>query len=685
MARIVIKNLTASNIALPYPVSRSIKPGQELTMDGVDAELYKTSEPLDILIKSSKITLSIKEDPNISDVLETEPLADMANEAISLVGGGGGGGGVTKTATNLAFPIDYDNGTDPDAGVVFQNQTEIDDYLITHSITHFKHVQACWEATPVHLVHDIFFNLVAGTHRPRNPEPAPFAWCFTSYGDFPKVMHPGAAVYVSGENVNVGNWNVIVASQTVASYDNLNADPKIQVSGTPFVAGALKGYFARYDSSPNAVYVIHNNTTDTIYLSENVSGAPTSVEILSPATIMRNSYNDTTIAKNDSALFFSNPQSDDTDGQEGGEGRVTNIRVDNFGVRAGIEIQNGMGFTFSQSLIDQAGLKDSGITWYGRGIDSRNGSKISWYKSSFRGRYIASTPSGDSSPAIALGGSMPHNFAGTIERGYIGGSGGAGGCVDIYNSWIRFASGVIGDCGANAIRASNSWIDIQTTTNTKRTTFRGAHGTAIDLVANCIMPPSQSTNSVGEISCTFESLDSDAILVGPNCVVRLGDVKDAGVPLTAHVVRVLGPFSKVYASISTTASGAQGDVRYSEDTDHKDITWDNIKARKKCITQPEVGLKGYVEILSVEDGSASGLGYLNFASPANTLRWAEKGDVNGPTVVVTGGGIFTLASTNGKRVRVLVDPTLPGGSVSDSVIIGHRPLEGVSSIVEKQF
>jgi len=83
MARIIIRNLTSSNIALPYPASRTAKPGQELIIDGADVEEYKTSKPLDKLIEGNKITVNIQEDPDIDDTLEAEPLATK------LVGGVG--------------------------------------------------------------------------------------------------------------------------------------------------------------------------------------------------------------------------------------------------------------------------------------------------------------------------------------------------------------------------------------------------------------------------------------------------------------------------------------------------------------------------------------------------------------------------------------------------------------------
>lgn len=691
MARIVIKNLTASNIALPYPVSRSIKPGQELTIDGVDPDEYKTSEPLDILVESNKITVSIQEDPNIDNSLETEPLANTANEAVSLVGGGGGGGGVTKTETNLSFPIDYDNGTDPVAGTIFQSQTEIDDYLTANSITHFKHIQACWEAVPVHILHTVSLQCAAGVHRPRNPETLANAWNLSSYAGFPKVFHPGCSVRINGEAFNVGNWQELVSSQNVVSFSNASEDPQATVSGTPFTPGALKGYFVNFDSSPNLVYVIHDNTADTLYLCDNVPGSPTNLTVVAPATTLRNSYDDATIAKNASAVLFSVPQGDSASGIDGSTAYLFDLRLEQLSSRYGVEIHGGQSFTAYRCLFDQAGLKDVGWNWTGVAIYGRSASRINTYQSSFRGRMLASTPSTDSSKALDLVGCVSDwAYPGIVERSYLGGSG-TQGVIGLSESTLRFSSGVIGDCQSDAVRCSRSTFEMVTGFNVKRTTIRNVvSGNGISLQTESKLVPTNS-NTVGETAGTITGIGlagSAAIFLDDNSYARLGQLDDGGTPNPGYAVRITGSLSKVIASVTTTISGTSGDIEYDTSTGKVPMSWADLTARKRCSTQPVGSLKGVVEVLGVEDGSANGQGILTFTLSGTTLQWRENGDVtSGAGVNVSGGGYFTLASGNGKKIRVYVDATLPGTNTTDNAIISHNPLQAqdAGSFISKPF
>ena len=79
---------------------------------------------------------------------------------------------------------------------------------------------------------------------------------------------------------------------------------------------------------------------------------------------------------------------------------------------------------------------------------------------------------------------------------------------------------------------------------------------------------------------------------------------------------------------------------------------------------------------SVEDGTDTGDGALDFISPANTLTYTAPNDAAGTPVVVTAPGTYIVASTNGKRVAVRLW-SVPGANASGTFPVSKAAVRTV--------
>jgi len=304
-------------------------------------------------------------------------------------------GGTTFTETDITIPIDYASALVVGAGVIFKNQTEVNAYLVAQGATAFKYVQDVWEHLPEYLMHNIYFSCAPGVHRPRNPETAPAPWFLGVYGTFPRFILPDKKIgIVSSVAYNYAQWEVIAASQPVTAFSNASYNPYADVSGAPYTPGALKGYFAWFNSD-SRVRIIRDNTASRLSLVENISGTPTTVTIVSPSVIFRNSYNDITAAMNTSMIVARNEYHD----LQISNFVLDGLRLDQFAAyQRAVEARGTLQCDWTYLLVDLARLRNQGINVTAHGLYVLNGNFNGFaYDLSFRGRGIATIPASDSS------------------------------------------------------------------------------------------------------------------------------------------------------------------------------------------------------------------------------------------------------------------------------------------------
>lgn len=190
------------------------------------------------------------------------------------------------TEEDMTIQIDYEDATSVDpSGVVFYSQAVIDEYLSAAGATSFKHIQAVIDVLPPNIQHIVTLELSSGIHRPRTGEEDSTAW------NIKRQKFAGGKIVIQGSTT----YDVYsgLSGLTIQSI-NLNDDPYLVFSGTPFTGMDLKGYFAQ--TSDGLTICIHKNTDDTIYVCGRLSPAPTpgvsTVQVCSPSTVLRNSQTD---------------------------------------------------------------------------------------------------------------------------------------------------------------------------------------------------------------------------------------------------------------------------------------------------------------------------------------------------------------------------------------------------------
>jgi len=107
-------------------------------------------------------------------------------------------------------------------------------------------------------------------------------------------------------------------------------------------------------------------------------------------------------------------------------------------------------------------------------------------------------------------------------------------------------------------------------------------------------------------------------------------------------------------------------------------TWAQLDELRMVRAQPAGNLLGAVHVEHVEPGTTIGTtASLRFLVAGTTLEYQAPSDGGGygSAVDVSGGGLFTLLSANGKAIRVRVEPTaLPGSDDTQTFDVNRGPV-----------
>jgi len=697
MALIKVTNLTTSQVTVPAPLNVTLRAGENKTVTIDDLDDLAVAEDLSTMLTKNLINIeTMTDDPNIDDRLETpiSPIIIENTEAALLAKSPqdgvlgyardtfkyfgradgdwedfGGGGGITVpqdiTSVALSFDIDYNDPTavDPGPDDIFETQQQINDFLAAAGTTKFKHIMAVWDALPTFLNHTIDFNLAYGIHRPRNPEPAPAAWFFGAYNNKVKLFGPRFFLRMGEESLTPPNgptaWPTVVANQTIAT-DNRGAagDPNVVVSGTPYTAGALKGYFAWWGATFAAL--IHDNTNNTVRILRNPGGTiipgTTQLRIVKPGIILRNSYNDISQAKGVAV------QNDVIHSQFGMNS--FNYMIEPFGATG--YLSRGRNDTFGV-LVDDAGVKNQfSVDSSAIGFDIREDVfptfNSQFWECGHRGTRLATVPgNGGQSMQMTGRGELAHAF----PSGYYGG--GSGVPMTFRETRVRFFQNVVAELNStnsnpgilvegNSTNTSNNgrpvWKQIGASSN-KYPEVRGAF-VGIDFIR--AMALGWSGNFVfngifgsGQAAIVIRD-DCDLDLSG--CTLLNGAITNVG-----RGIDIIGPNSTVKLSAGTVVSGSAGETRI----DGISKTYAQIAAMRRPSTQPGGLLDGRIIVEDVEQGTTVGTATLTYTTGTTTITYTAPGDTAGPAINIGFSGIFLLKSNNGKWIRIFVG-TLPTGS-----------------------
>jgi len=232
---------------------------------------------------------------------------------------------IESTRSDIVIPVDYNDAgaVDPGPDDLFWSQLSVDKFLERNGATNFKHLASAYEALPQNIAHNITFNLAIGIHRPR-PTDTNDAWPING------KTCVGTTSSISIIGTSPSSWNLIDPSLEDLSILSLQAgsgDPYVTISGTPFLGFDLKGWYAVFDTGQ--VAPIHDHTNDTLYITNQISPVPTTVSVMSPSTIFRNSLNDVTKVATSGCLTLSTGL-DDVASFVGGSFYLNNILIQQF-------------------------------------------------------------------------------------------------------------------------------------------------------------------------------------------------------------------------------------------------------------------------------------------------------------------------------------------------------------------
>jgi len=277
--------------------------------------------------------------------------------------GAGGGGGNVVTEEDLAYPVDYTDGTavDPPAGTIFTTQQDIDDFLAANGTSNFKHPDRAYRSLPPFPIHTVDFNIAGGVIRPSgDSENGSNSWRFSG-----KVVIGDGRLNFNG--VSSSSYIAVVGSSgsplSVNSFDaGSTGNPSLTFLGTPFAGLNLRGRFAILDTG--LVTQIHDHDDSTLYVCNQITGTPTTCWVGRPSTIFRNSTDDVN-------PFTSSPIFADSDAFAG---IITfnDIAVEGFGAN-GIHFSAGnmSNFGLNRSVVDDLTVyQDFAINPNGRPFQS---------------------------------------------------------------------------------------------------------------------------------------------------------------------------------------------------------------------------------------------------------------------------------------------------------------------------
>lgn len=210
------------------------------------------------------------------------------------------------TTEALTFTVDPSDGgavTGP-FSQVFTDMDEVAAAL--NGETNFRYLQDIIDALPGKIQHSVSISLAAGVHVP-NPASIPEVNSAQQFGFLiPSSLQLTAAgaILITGSSTRT----VVTSPGTVQSHAVLDrvgdVMPSVTFSGTPFAGQNYKGLYC--ETSDGALALINSHTDDTLVLQGVLSVEPTdsvtTVEIVRPSTVLRNSNDDSAPAGNTAAV-----------------------------------------------------------------------------------------------------------------------------------------------------------------------------------------------------------------------------------------------------------------------------------------------------------------------------------------------------------------------------------------------
>ena len=334
--------------------------------DNNDIEIF-TTDPVDWFFDYQTGILTF----NGNALSKARPFKITGYRYVGLKGVAGAQVSATNTLEDFIIPVDWNDpsAVDPPTGTIWSNQDQVDDFLALNGASSVKHIEAAWDAIAPLVLHNIDIVLPAGVHRVHS----------TKLGTLSnKTVLPGGSIELYGappaDYIVLEPSETVTARQLETEMGSLHRDPWVEVAGTPYTPGALKGFFVVFDSG--LVAIIRDNTSNRIFLVNELTPAPTvgvtTFFVGKPSTIFRNSIDD--ISAVDTGFFISCSIGNvATSGLAFG---MFDFGVENFGAGAGVIAITSAG-RFTRILIDHDQSTAFGKTPDGRGIQvSGNNSGI---------------------------------------------------------------------------------------------------------------------------------------------------------------------------------------------------------------------------------------------------------------------------------------------------------------------
>lgn len=577
---------------------------------------------------------------------------------------GGGATGPTVSETDMTFPINYVTGTDPVAGTVFKTQAAIDAYLVAHGITAFKHIMACYDTLPDHVCHYITFNLADVVHRPRNPEPAASlaAFCFGPYpGHAGPIWHSNSYFLVTATALVRANMEVIAADQTATGSSLAGPyEYYIDCAGASYTPGALKGYYCS-PSNNSSYFVIRDNTATRLYLTNFGGSAPvngtTQIRVISLPCIIRNSYNDTTVAIDKTMIRVDNSNPLMVLGLSG-------LKLDQYSqYQPAVQTFGPVRHDHWYIMWDAARLKDNGVHTYAPVFRLYQGYGGQILSSSFRGRGLATTPAWDSNFIYGSAQNTVYGGRVSLSSSYVGGIGSGTGSFAFYGYGVSLFNTTYADSRATIELESSGWA------SSGSTSFRNIQASQVLKFGNNNCTPPRNIVGDASFNALFEGITGNCVgIIGSNNRVNCYDGSGNGLingstPNTGYGFSIgsnaVG--NNILAVCSTvTISGTNGEIQ----TVSGKTTYAAIRAMRSYATQPAGNYLGGIVVRDVAPSITRGTATLAFVLFGTTLSLKAPGDsVAGTPVNIGAGGEFIIKSnTATKWIRVVVKADqLPAG------------------------
>jgi hypothetical protein len=644
-------------------------------------------------------------------------------------GGGGGGGGVTQYATEiallaaapaagtigyaqdsgrywfrgptawapkanltvqigaLAFPIDYATGTDPVAGTVFCRQADIDAYLLTKGITYFKTIIGCFRCLPDIVTTYCYFYLQPGVHRPLPiTDQYQFGSAFPFFPvnnaligatRYPLIFQESARLIISPPSfLDASAWETISAAQACTGASNSGSpgqESYLDFAGATFTPGALKGYFVRIPTATPQYITIRDNTATRIALNSNYSGTPTglNISVVSPATIIRNSFDDIAVAYANATMFsFSSEGWADP-------GIVTrvvfdSIRIDQYAANTSapgtFALQGPLRISLSRTLFDHARLRNSGLVnsagtiLFTQGNTDRQ-TNLSLTQCSLRGNRLATVPaSGSVVFKIALSPQKMAFDVGSIQlaQSYLGGCSGSGAPIDVANCYITAFSTMFDDFNGPFCTFGYCWVSFST--QTPRNFFRGG--------VTCV-------SILGRLAfnAVFESITGSLLTVtsadGSTSDIFLGYSAN-GPGGGANTGRHLNFSNNARITIGPNWAATASNLPEIANSAGNGFSLADLRAKWEVYTQIQATLAPAVTVLAISDAVSTAVDktcYLRYTNATKLLQFRHFSDASyGANVDVTAGGVFMLKSLTASYWCVIAvnAASLPGADATET-------------------